>query len=106
MNPITSTFSVTMLDTAPSADGLQNVVKAVHWQVVCTDGTFSAQQSGTDQLADPDPAKFVSFDALTEAEVLTWIPNHGADQTILDYLAADIARQSNPPIVTRPTPWS
>jgi len=100
-----TTFKIVALDTVPAADGLTNIVSVVRSQVVVTDGTYSAQQTFEDTVSPPDPASFTAFDALTEAAVLAWIPDHGTDQTVIDYLAADIVRQANPPIVTRAPAW-
>ena len=103
---ITSTFNVVTLNVAPSLDGLTNVVTSVVSQVVSTDGTYFAQQTFTDAVGAPNPGDFTAYPDLTQAEVFTWIPDHGTDQTVLDYLAANIAEQANPPIITPPLPWN
>lgn len=103
---ITSTFNVISLNVAPSLDGLTDVVTSVVSQVVSTDGTYFAQQTFTDAVGAPQPGDFTAYPDLTQAQVLTWIPDHGADQSVLDYLAGNINEQANPPVITPPLPWS
>lgn len=103
---ITFTFNVISLNVAPSLDGLTDVVTSVVSQVVATDGTYYAQQTFTDQVGPPNPGDFTAYPDLTQAEVLTWIPDHGADFDVQSYLAANIAEQANPPIITPPLPWA
>lgn len=103
---ITTTFNIISLEVAPSLDGLTDVVVRVGSQVISTDGTYSAQQTFWDPVGPPNPQDFTLYPDLTSAEVLTWIPDHGADQAVLDYLAANINEQANPPVITPPLPWS
>jgi len=103
---ITSTFNVISLSVAPSLDGLTDVVTSVMSQVVSTDGTFYAQQTFTDAVGAPNPGDFTAYPDLTQAQVLSWIPDHGADFEVQSYLAANIAEQANPPIITPPLPWA
>lgn len=103
---ITSTFNILTLNVAPSLDGLTDVVTSVVSQVVSTDGTYYAQQTFTDPVGAPSPGDFTAYPDLTQAQVLTWIPDHGADPVVLNYLATNIAEQANPPIITPPLPWA
>ena len=103
---ITSTFNVLNMNVSPSLDGLTDVVVSVVSQVVSTDGAFVAQATFTDLVGPPNLNDFTAYPDLTQAEVLTWIPNHGSDPVTLNYLAADIERQANPPVVTVSPPWS
>lgn len=103
---ITTTFNILTLNVAPSLDGLSQVVTSVVSQVISTDGTYSAQQTFTDPVGAPNPGDFTAYPNLTSAQVMGWIPNHGADQAVLDYLSANIAEQANPPIVQPPLPWN
>ena len=103
---ITSTYNVLNMNVSPSLDGLSDVVVSVVSQVVSTDGAFVAQATFTDQVGSPNPSDFTAYPDLTQAEVMTWIPDHGADQSTLAFLAADIDRQANPPVITVSPPWS
>jgi len=101
---VTYTTSVTSLVTVPSQDGLTDVVTAVNWQVLATDGTYYAQQSGTDAVGPPNPGDFTAYPNLTQAQVLSWIPDPSTAD-VQAYLASNIALQANPPVVTLPPPW-
>ena len=106
---ITSTFGVLNMNVVPSLDGLTDVVVSVVSQVLSStvsgDTTYYAQATFTDQVGAPNPGDYTAYPDLTEAEVLTWIPDHGADQGTLNYLASDLERQVNPPEVTMSPPW-
>lgn len=103
---ITSTFNVISLNVAPSLDGLSDVVISVVSQVVSTDGTYSAQQTFVDQVGAPNPGDYTAYPDLTQAQIMTWIPDHGTDPNVLAYLADNIANQVNPPVITPPLPWN
>lgn len=103
---ITFAFNVISLNVSPSLDGLTDVVTSVVSQVIGTDGTYYAQQTFTDQVGAPDPGDFTAYPDLTQAQVLTWIPDHGADFDVQSFLASNIQEQANPPIITPPLPWS
>jgi hypothetical protein len=102
---VTYTTFVTSLTTAPALDGLTDVVTAVNWQVLATDGTYYAQQSGSDPVGPPDPTDFTAYPDLTEATVLGWIPDPSTPE-VQTYLAANINGQANPTSVVLPPPWN
>ena len=67
---ISTTWSVTNM-THMDADG--GVVK-VYWSCVATDGTFSATEGGKLICTyDASASGFISYDDLTEADVLGWV---------------------------------
>ena len=103
---ITTTFSIITLNVAPSLDGLTDVVTSVVSQVISTDGTYSAQQTFTNNVGAPNPGDFTAYPDLTELEVMAWIPDYGSDPKVLAYLASNIEAQANPPIITPPLPWA
>jgi hypothetical protein len=49
---------------------------------------------------------FIQYSNLTEAQIKSWIPDYGSNTVILSYLADDISRQANPPIINLPLPWN
>jgi hypothetical protein len=101
---VTYTTSVTSMVTAPSLDGLTDVVTAVNWQVLATDGKYYAQQSGTDAVGPPNPGDFTAYPDLTQAQVLAWIPDPSTPE-VQAYLADNINGQANPTSVVMPPPW-
>jgi hypothetical protein len=54
---------------------LTNVVKQVNYTVTGVDGTQSFSLPTKVVLADPEPQNFVSFQNLTESQVVAWVEN-------------------------------
>ena len=53
---------------------LADVVYNVHWSYIGEDEDGnSAHIIGVASVSDPEPASFVSFDALTQSQVIAWI---------------------------------
>jgi len=108
---ITYTWSVESMDTAPSEDGLTNVVKTVHWRAnaeeVVGEETYTATVYGSVGVGDPTPDNFVDYADLTEADVLAWVWDSSEDfKTDQEAnLANQIEDQKNPKIETLPNPW-
>ena len=111
----TYTWDFPTLDTAPSEDGLSDVIKTIHWRITAVsdseqdaDGNYlSASLYGT---ASPelDPDNFVAFDSITKdwckEKVLASMGQTEADlQANLD---TQINNLANPPIVQKvPAGW-
>ena len=53
-------------DTAKAEGDLTDVVKAVHWRYVATEGEAVVQVYGRADLAEADPAAFTTYADLTE----------------------------------------
>jgi hypothetical protein len=101
---------ISQLDTAPSEDGLTDVVKTVHWrrqaQEVINEVTYNADVYGSMGCATPSETDFTAYPDLTEAQVCSWL-EAGMDVESLDLnLDAQIENQVNPPIVNLPLPWT
>ena len=109
---ITYTWSVDSMDTAPSEDGLTDVVKTVHWRAnaeeVVGEETYTATVYSSDGVGDPTPDNFVDYADLTEADVLAWVWDSSEDfKTDQEAnLANQIEYQKNPKIETLPNPWA
>lgn len=101
---------VSQLDTAPSEDGLTDVVKTVHWrrqaQEVINEVTYNADVYGSMACATPSETDFTAYPDLTFEQVCGWL-DAGLDVVALDAnLDAQIENQVNPPIINLPLPWS
>lgn len=110
---VTSEWHIAALETAPSEDGLTDVVKIGHWTASATeiDGTdtYTASCYGSVGFGTPDPDAFVDYPNITEAEAIEWVKETlGTEQVtaIGQNLLDQIANQKNPPIVTLPLPWA
>ena len=96
---------ISTLDTAPSEDTLQDVVKVVHWRYQATDGTYNADVYGAMGCATPSDTDFTAYADLTYEQVCEWLVA-GNDVAALDSnLATQIENQKNPPIINLPLPW-
>jgi hypothetical protein len=95
------------MTTVPFLDGLSNVVTTVRWQLIATDANTGAiaQCSRVNVLGPPNPADYTAYPDLTEAQVLSWIPDYSQDPTILAELTASINAQNDPASVPAFPPW-
>lgn len=110
---VTPEWHIAALESAPSEDGLTDVVKVGHWTVSATEvdgaNTYTASSYGSVGFGEPDPDAFVDYPDITEEEAITWVKETlGAEQVaaIESNLTDQIANQKNPPVVTLPLPWS
>lgn len=96
---------IAQLDTAPSEDGLTDVVKTVHYRYQGQDEQYFAEVYGTMACATPSDTDFTAYEDLTYDQVCAWLIA-GLDVEALDTnLAAQIEYQKNPPIINLPLPW-
>lgn len=100
------TWIISQMDTAPSEDGLTDVVKTVHWRREAQDGNYIADVYGTMGCSAQDPMAFTPYADLTFEEVCGWLEAN-LDVVALDAnLDTQIENQKNPPIVNLPLPWN
>jgi len=80
-------------------------VVVAHWRCTAEDGEYTASSYGTVGFTpDASADGFISFDALTEADVLGWVyaeVDQAATEAALD---ANIAEQKTP-ATTDGVPW-
>jgi len=93
------------MDTAPSENGLTDVVKVIHWRLTATDGTNTADVFSTLPLDTPDAENFTAFSELTEAQVISWVESKLNLESIKTSLDERLERIANPPIVVKQGPW-
>jgi hypothetical protein len=97
------------LETAPSADGLTDVVQRVNWRRSATT-FFGGEEIYTDIYGQyacgaPSPDDFTAYADLTQADVEKWLED-GLDVAALDAsLDAQLENIINPKIVVLPNPW-
>ena len=104
----TYTWDFPVLDTAPSEDGLSDVIKTIHWRITAVDDNgISASAYGT---ASPelDPDNFVAFDSVTKdwckEKVLASLDKTEAEMQ--ETLDTQIDNLANPPMVSKvPASW-
>ena len=104
----TYTWDFPTLDTAPSEDGLSDVIKTIHWRITAVDGNGITASSYGTASPELDPDNFVAFDSVTKdwckEKVLASLGQTEADlQASLD---TQIDNLANPPIVQKvPAGW-
>jgi hypothetical protein len=113
----TITWQIAQLETAPSDDGLTDVVKTAHWTTSATETvtvsgeekTYTAGSYGSVGFGEPDPSAFVPYADITLSGAITWVQAAlGEEQvnSIESGLVNNIENQKNPPIVVLPLPWA
>jgi hypothetical protein len=95
---MTTTWTIAQLDRQTS-DGL---VTTAHWRVDAVDGEYTAGSYGTVGFERGDT--FISYESLTEAQVIAWVKDKLNVEEIEASLAAQIAAQKNPTTATG-VPW-
>lgn len=110
-----NTYSLTInaLDTYPAQDSLSDVIYNIHWGLIATsdqkdsDGNaYTATSVGTQVVGTPDPNNYITFDSLTQSDVVGWLEASDLD---IDALKASldtrIAELITPTSVTKDVPW-
>ena len=104
---ITYTWKIQELTVATNDAGLQDVVKSVRYSVTASEDEFSTDielSVALNPIADPN--QFVAYSDLTEQTVLGWIQPM-TDMIQLEARAVQSLQElRNPPIVTKPLPWT
>jgi hypothetical protein len=97
---------ITQLDTAPSEDGLTDVVKTVQWKYQAQDAEYFSEVYGSMACAIPSETDFTAYPDLTEDQVISWLEAGNDVEALKTYLDAKIEAKKNPPIVNLPLPWA
>ena len=93
------------LQTAPSEDGLTDVVKVIHWSRTAQDGEINVSSYGTMGCQTPSATDFTAYPDLTQAQVESWLES-GLQVVQIDLgLDNQIENIINPPIIVKPLPW-
>ena len=97
---------INQLDTAPSEDGLTDVVKVVYWTRTAQQGNINVSCYGSMGCVTPSSTDFTAYPDLTYEQVCSWL-DASMDVAALDLnLDAQIENQVNPPIVVLPLPFT
>lgn len=105
----TKQWIISALDIKPTADGLTDVVSTIHWRRQATEvtnvETYVADIYGACAIPAPTPEAFISFQDITEQEVIAWLESELKVEELDATLDAQIETQMNPPIKTVQAPW-
>ena len=101
----TYNWVINELSTAPSEDGLTDVVKIVHWSRIATQDEIVVSSYGTMNCTTPSETDFTAYPDLTYEQVCLWLENGLDTETIDLNLDKQIENIINPPIIVLPLPW-
>ena len=104
----TYTWDFPTLDTAPSEDGLSDVIKTIHWRFTAVDDNEITASSYGTASPELDPDNFVAFDSVTKdwckEKVLASLDKTEAEMQ--ETLDTQIDNLANPPMVSKvPAGW-
>lgn len=108
------TTKVNSMLTAPSEDGMTDVVKSASWTITASETigegeeakTFTASFPGVTPFSAADPASFIPYESITEEQVIGWIESKVDLASIGEMLTKNVNDQVNPPVVELPLPWA
>ena len=106
---IDTTWVIEQMNCYPTYESQTDVVFNVHWRVNATDGTYNATVYGTFGVTYEAGTPYTPYADLTQDQVIGWVQDSmGPEQvaSIEASLAANIADQVNPPVITPALPWS
>ncbi len=102
----TYTWKVAAMEAAKNEEGLNDVVKTVHYTVDCTDGTESIGAYGSVAVPAPEVATFKPYNQLTETEVIEWAKSQLNVADVEEQLNKALEVKKNPPVVVKELPWN
>jgi hypothetical protein len=106
---VTNTWVVEQMNCYPQAEGQTDVVFTVHWRINATDGTYTATSYGSTNVTYKAGTPYTPYNQLTQDQVIGWVQTVLGEEEVISLeasLAANIADQAHPPIVTLPLPWN
>ena len=98
------TTTITAMYTIPTPTGY---VVNVLYKVTGVDGTYTADIDGNTQFTPEQGATIIPYDQLTQAIVLSWIPE-SAITSAQECVQGQINSMITPPVspTSQPLPWS
>ena len=102
---INYSWVISQLDTAPQSEGLDDVVRIVHWRYQAVDGDYQAETYSSFACGEPSPNDFTAYPDLTEQDVIGWLESGLDVQAMQESLSNQIEALKNPPIVNLGLPW-
>jgi hypothetical protein len=99
------TWTISALDVKLSEDGLEKIVTNVHWRLLGTEDSHSADVYGSVSLDPPVTTSFIEFDALTKEDIVSWIEDKLDVDQLKTSLETQINSLKNPVTASLPPPW-
>jgi hypothetical protein len=103
MTTFTTTINSMYTIDTPEPGFVCNVL----WTVTGVDGTYTAEIGGNSQFTVQEGPTFTPYDQLTQAQVLSWIPED-AIASAQACVQGQLDSMANPPVSpsAQPLPWS
>jgi hypothetical protein len=99
------TWIISQLDSSPSLDGLDKVIRTVHYRAQKQSQEYIAESYGCLGVDAPHEASFTPYDKVTKEMVESWLEAGLDTEEIEANLDSQIANFLNPPIVVYPLPF-
>ena len=105
---INYTWTIAALECATEENGLNKVVKTVHWRYKGTDDIsgISYELFGAQAMDEPNVTTYIPYDQLTESTVISWLEKKLDVVSFQTSIAAEIERIQNPPIIIEHNPFA
>ena len=102
------TWTIAALECATEENGLNKVVKTVHWRYKGTDETsgISYELFGAQAMDAPNTSAYIPYDELTEATVVSWLEKKLDVDSFQTSIATEIEKIKNPPIIIEHNPFA
>lgn len=96
------------IECVKSQGDLTNIASTIHWNLSGNDEGTTASVYGATTIPEADPNNFISFDDLTEAQVISWLES-ALGSTLDQYktrIQAEIDQLKAPAIINKTPPWA
>lgn len=104
--PTNYTWSFPQFDVAPTEDGLDNVVKVIHWRLDAVDGPYSEGAYGSTVVDAPDSSKFVPYNQITSDWAVSAVCEKVNIEEVKEALEKRIEAKRNPPVLPMAPPFA
>jgi hypothetical protein len=114
---VTHSWRIERLDCTPVKGELLDVVARIHWRLLGSDGTNTANLYGEIALPPASPGQFLPYPELDEETVVAWLKaaidaraSAGSDEPTVAQLessvAGMVAAMAEPAVISMEVPWS
>lgn len=101
-------WTISALECATEENGLNKVIKTVHWRYKGTDETsgISYELFGVQAMDAPNTSSYIPYDELTESTVISWLEKKLDVLSFQSSIVAEIEKIKNPPIIIEYNPFT
>ena len=108
---VTTTWSITSIDTIKTQNGLTDIVYNVRWKLSGTSGSVTESEEGQCvHLPSPDSESFINYSSLSENVVIEWVKSILGTEKVASIENSVVSRVeevfNSPSEENKPLPWS